>query len=160
MNMKEYLNTPSEPLRKETLHLTKRVSAHTAAFNVNGDCMQGKQIYDGDTILVDLDRKPRAGDPCLCIIRGKPMIKVFHSTLGKGIYDVSTCYDWNGRPYKINPDGTLAMNQGFFASEIGGVVIGSFDKAGEPRWMKDYDSFPFELPEISLNEKSNVRFVS
>lgn len=147
MNMEEL--TRSASVAETRLHLTRETPKRAAAFTVNGDCMEGKQMFNGDTVLVDLDRKPRPGDPCLCIVRGTPLFKVFHATMGKSAYTVGTCYRLNeSRP----------LNRGLIASEIGGVVIGCFDEAGEPRWMNDYRSYPEELPGAVESPKSNARF--
>lgn len=136
MNMNELLNSPSTTCGQ--LQITRELPRSAAAFTVKGNCMEGRQIFDGDTVLVDLDRKPRAGDPCLCIVNGKPMFKIFRAVVGNSRYSVGTCYN-------------NQLNRGFFTEEIGGVVIGCFAKDGSARWLKDYKTFPKTLPAASCS---------
>ena len=143
MNIEELLNSACEV--ENRLQIRCEIPEQTAAFTVSGDCQEGKQIYDGDTVLVALDRMPRPGDPCLCIVRKVPMFKVFHATIGGSKYAVGTCY-------------SSRMNRGFIASEIGGVIIGCFDEYGVPRWLNDYRSYPEKLMEAAKNTHSNVCF--
>lgn len=157
MNMNELLNSPS--LYGVKLHITKELPKRVAAFTVDGNCMEGKQIFDGDTVLVALDHMPRRGDPCICIIHGKPMFKVFLDTAGNNVFTVGTAYRWSGKSICFNPDGSSTMNMALFATEIGGVIIGCFDQAGEPRWINDYRSYPKELPTMVQNPDSNASFL-
>lgn len=158
MNITNLLDSPV--MYQKKLHLTRAVPKSAVAFTVDGNCMEGKQIFDKDSVLVATDRMPRKDDPCLCIVHGKPMFKVFHGTISKGLYSVGTCYRWDGKGYRFNPDGTLTLNQGLFATEIGGVIIGAFDSEGEPRWLNDYKSYPEELPEPVQNPDSNVKIIT
>ena len=75
----------------------EQLPRNAAAFTVKGRCMEGKQIYDGDIIMADLERMPRAGDPCVCISNGQLMIKTFLSVHSEGIYIVGTQYDFGGK---------------------------------------------------------------
>ena len=158
MNMKEALSK-TDGFFRVPAEIAKQFPAGAGAFRVTGDCMEGAGIYDGDIIIVDLARRPRSGDACICIVHGKPLLKRYVSTLGKGCYAVGTCYDFGGKAFQVLPDGSCRMNAGLIASEIGGVVLASFSLEGSPRWIKDYRSFPFELPPVRQSEGANCEIV-
>ena len=138
----------------------KQFPTSAGAFRITGDCMEGAGIFDGDIVIVDLERRPRSGDACICIVHGKALIKRYVSTLGRGCYAVGTCYDFGGKAFQVLPDGSCRMNAGLIASEIGGVVLACFSPDGSPRWVKDYRTFSPELPPVRQSDLCNCEVVS
>lgn len=158
MTMTEVLQLPSREYVINTRQLPA-LPRRAVALTVTGDCMEGAQIFDGDTIILDLDRYPRANDPCACFVHGQFFVKEFIRTFAKGVYLVGTHYT-HSKLMKANADGSILMNYGLLASELGGVVIGCFDSSGSLRWAKDYHDFPEEPPAPYKHPKDEVEFVS
>lgn len=118
---------------------------NSGAFQIHGDCMEGSGIYDRDYIIVDFNRKPRIGDPCLCEISGKLMVKKLLQVLPRGLFGVGTDYN---RKILFSPgkDGNLVMNRGFWTDTIHAVVIGCADSERHIRWLNDFRDYPEEFP--------------
>ena len=109
---------------------------------VNGDCMAGAGIDNGDIVVVDCDRFPKENTPCLCKVDGNLMVKLFLKTMSPGVYTVGTCYDFGCSLYDTTDRGFLRMNRGYFTSEIVGVVLYCTAPDGSLRWANDYRDFP------------------
>lgn len=109
---------------------------------VNGDCMAGAGIFDGDIVVVALNRVPCENAPCLCRINGRLVIKRFLKTMPNGMHAVGTCYDFGEAPFAWTRGGTLRMDCGFFTPDICGAVIACIDPGGAIRWARDYKDFP------------------
>lgn len=149
----EYMQIP--------LHIAKQLPPNVGLFVIRGHCMELAGIYDGDAVIIDFDRRPRNGDPCLCIIHGKPFIKAFDYTKPGGPafgFAVSTRYNFLSKNFKPSDVRCQGFQNGYFASEIGGVVLCCFSPSGELRWLMDYHSFSTEVPPPLKQVRANVAF--
>lgn len=129
---------------------------------VKGDCMEARDIHDGDIIIVNTRRFPRPmhGDICVCKVdyAAPVMVKEYISPLGGGVHNVSE------RRFKEKGlhiiDGKLVTDQAYFASEIYGTVIACYapDDLEHPRWEVDASELPTVLSTEPLH-KSEVSFM-
>jgi len=89
---------------------------------VEGDCMEGAGMNDGDLICVDSEVRPAVGDIVWCIVDGRDSVKAY---LGKhgAVHSVSTRYR------------NRIFQQAHFVSteDIRGVVLACY---GPPRWER------------------------
>ena len=54
-----------------------RPTARTFALRIRGDSMLGKHIVDGDVVVIEHGREPRAGDVVAALIDGQSTLKTF-----------------------------------------------------------------------------------
>lgn len=152
------INIDSEMLQQHIISLAQVMKIakeqESCIFPVNGDCLAGAGIDNGDFIAVSFRRFPRPPkymdkdginrqDQCLCFAKfpGEPMpavmIKEYHGKWGSYSM-VSTRYKQEkGKPYH--------MNAGFFALAIIGVVFACWDSAGLLKWQCDLNDYPEKL---------------
>jgi hypothetical protein len=122
--------------------------------NVTGDCMEGLNIADGDYLLWNPAKRPKAaGDVCLIAAHDKTglsskltlMVKAFH-----GVY----CGQWVRTHYADKPDKT------FFVESFGFIAIASACYTADRRlkWKRDISDYPKELSNVRTldEEPSNV----
>lgn len=151
---------------QEVIHTA--VLQRKAIIKVAGNCMEGRDIIDGEHIAVDFTHYPRPGrwedgkylhgDPCLCYARfpemeGEPPnspIVMCKEYTGVWIgHMVGTCY-------KPAPGETFKMQTGFSAIAILGVVYASWGPEGELIWEHDPDTYPTKLPAKAAVKGGNI----
>lgn len=132
-------------------------------FYVKGDCMEARDIHDGDLIIVDPARMPRPmkGDVCVCRVdyTAPVMVKEYISPLGGGVHNV-TEHRFREKGLHFDEAGRLVMEQAYFASKIYGAVVACYppDDLTHPRWEIDASELPAEL-QTEPGGKSEVEYV-
>lgn len=132
-------------------------------FYVKGDCMEARDVHDGDLIIVDPDRMPRPakGDICVCKVdyAAPVMVKEYISPMGGGVHNVSE-RRFREKGLHFDDEGRLVFERCYFASKIYGVVVACYppDDLMHPRWEIDASELPTEL-QTEPSEKSEVEFV-
>jgi DNA polymerase V len=105
--------SPATDYEEDRISLDEYVSNHSEAvfyIRVNGDCMVGSGINDGDLLVVDKSLKPVSGDVIIGVLNGEHII---------------TCFvEYNGTNYLVcdNPTYEPFKIEEFTSFTIEGVV--------------------------------------
>lgn len=135
----------------------------TYGLYVDGDCMEARDIHDGDLIIVDHNRnpRPRSGDICLCRVdyAADAMVKEYVGPAGGRAHIVSE-HRFKEKGVHFDEKGRPITEQAYFASHIYGAVIACYspDDFEHPRWSIDASELPEVLPEKPTGE-SEVTYV-
>lgn len=111
--------SPAEDYEDKRLDINDylvRNPVSTFYFPVQGDSMQGAEIFDGDILVVDRSVSPRHGHIVVAFINGERLVKRLHRQGGR----VALVAEHPDYP-------TLELNEGA-EFEIWGVVVGKFKR--------------------------------
>jgi hypothetical protein len=117
---------------------------------ISGDCMERRNIYDGDIVSVDLTKMPINKD--ICLMHDKKLgcigTKEYIGAWGN-MQMVSTCP-------KVNFDKGIHGGWAFPASHILGVVYACYDSTLNLKWKRDITGRPAELSRKQVIKGVNV----
>lgn len=109
-----------------------------------GDCMEGREIEDGDILLIDEDRFPGRKSVCICSCPyandGGPMVKEYDCQIAPGVYSTRTRYK------------DRLMQAGFFCNKIIGVVFACIAPDGAIKWNVDATALGREPDAVKPNQ--------
>lgn len=130
---------------------TESLAGGVMAFLVDGNCLEGEDIADGDYVLIDFTRMPDIGDVCLCEIRDENRKDILAVKQFAGMFGPFLCV---GTRYKNAP-----FQKGYNATKIYGVAYACLTPDKELKWERDIsdraDSFG-ERHRIKGGNISNV----
>ena len=133
--------------RKSKAESIKDIEAHSGLMMVlvSGHCMERENIFDGDYILVDLDRYPLAeeADNALIYTNSFEMglaVKQYQG-MAFGFQSFSTAYT----PERKKLEGRM-FDYIVKADKVFGVVCACYTPDGFLRWYRDVSDRPHEMP--------------
>jgi len=149
------ISDKKSPCTTEELLDDSRKPSGLMISTVSGRCMEKENIFDGDYIMVDLDRFPLAekGDIGLFYAKDFNMGVAVKKYMGVifGFQYFSTCYTQEGLKAEGRTMGYMVS-----AKKIFGVVCACYAPDGTPRWVRDVSDRPSEIPQRRIVRYDNI----